>query len=124
MARKKLSMSSIANYFGRHSEDQADWCHVCGERKQELAELSYPKNAEHFLLYGGKVKQERIGSVRICVSCINLLMLAAKSESTVCFVCQYKGKKRGKHGSLKGVIIGYLSQWVDLYEDRREEQPQ
>lgn len=120
MPRKKRSMSSIANYYGRHHENSPDWCHVCGERKHELAELSYPENAEGFLYHGGKVEQAERGFVRICVSCINLLMLAAKSESAVVFVCQYKGKKRGKQKA----IISYLSQWVDLYEERRKEQPQ
>lgn len=38
-----------------------DWCHICGERKQFLTGIRYPKNAEH--------DKELTKYIRICSDC-------------------------------------------------------
>lgn len=42
-----------------------DWCHICGDRTRDNADVWYPANAEH----GGKDTQY----IRICVTCGSLI---------------------------------------------------
>lgn len=42
-----------------------DWCHICGKRKSELADIWYPKNAEH--------EKEETEYIRICYECVVLI---------------------------------------------------
>ena len=43
----------------KHSEN--DWCHICGYRRKETADVFYPDNAEH-----DKINTKYI---RVCTDC-------------------------------------------------------
>lgn len=43
-----------------------DWCHVCGERAERLADVNYPVNAEH--------EASDTHYVRICLKCAEALV--------------------------------------------------
>lgn len=38
-----------------------DWCHICGQRRERLADVWYPRNAEH----GGRDTEY----IRVCCQC-------------------------------------------------------
>ncbi|MBI4304839.1 MAG: hypothetical protein HY678_00830 [Chloroflexi bacterium] len=53
------------------SHKSNDWCHICGEREADLADVSYPENAEH----GGPDMKY----VRICLRCgLRIAVVAAQ----------------------------------------------
>ncbi len=39
-----------------------DWCHVCGKRSEQNAEIRYPANAEH-------EARPLVSFIRICAAC-------------------------------------------------------
>jgi len=47
-----------------------DWCHLCGKRSTPLADIWYPKNAEH----SGADSEY----IRICISCGQLIVNVGK----------------------------------------------
>ena len=58
--------TSGAMRIARHTND---WCHLCGVRKADLADIFYPENAEH----GGRETEY----IRICDACGTLIQKVA-----------------------------------------------
>ena len=48
-----------------------DWCHLCGERSTGMADVWYPKNAEH--------NDECAEYIRICRKCAFKIDIAARN---------------------------------------------
>ena len=57
----------------RHVSD--DWCHICGLRGHQLADISYPENAEH----GGPATRY----LRMCSGCAQLVYNVALGLETL-----------------------------------------
>ena len=53
-----------------------DWCHLCGQRQSNTADVFYGENAEHLYL-GLTAKGHRARYVRICDICAERIRLAA-----------------------------------------------
>jgi hypothetical protein len=49
-----------------------DWCHLCGKRQKQLADVWYPHNAE----YPGRNNPDRY--VRVCDECAQAILDTAK----------------------------------------------
>jgi hypothetical protein len=49
-----------------------DWCHICGERPANLADVWYPANAEH--------RGKNTEYIRICVGCAEKIARIARGE--------------------------------------------
>lgn len=60
-----------------------DWCHICGKRSDETADVWYPANAEHATK---KEHSAQIGGgtryVRICAVCATSIAIAASGSNT------------------------------------------
>ena len=50
-----------------------DWCHLCGDRVDYSADISYPNNAEAVVLDGGYVRGPS-HYVRICHGCACIIV--------------------------------------------------
>ena len=59
-----------------------DWCHVCGNRSDETADVWYPQNAEHATKAQHKSTTEPAKYVRICSDCAAKILKAAKAAAT------------------------------------------
>jgi len=55
------------------SQHTDDWCHFCGSRRHFLADVFYPKNAEH--------QKENTEYIRICNICA--IYIQEKAERTI-----------------------------------------
>lgn len=63
-AKKQTQMMVGRAHFSRH--DRNDWCHLCGQRESVLADIGYPRNAEHDF--------KRTEYIRICSCCGERIM--------------------------------------------------
>ena len=49
-----------------------DWCHICGKRREEIANVWYPVNAEH--------TPDPTQLIRICAVCADLVARVARGD--------------------------------------------
>lgn len=74
MSREHLQMGKAAIW--RHGND-FDWCHLCGTRSDETADIWYPDNAEHDPpAVPGMVHRDR-HYIRICAKCAKTIATVA-----------------------------------------------
>jgi len=57
----------------KHSE--GDWCHICGHRRKETADVFYPKNAEH--------DKTNTMYIRICTTCAENILTACREKKEI-----------------------------------------
>lgn len=55
--------------------ESEDWCHLCGSRKWQLADVWFSENAEH--------AEPRTRYLRMCTECAKLIYGIAKGEVLV-----------------------------------------
>jgi len=58
-----------------HANTLPDWCHVCGYRRHDLADIFYPNNAEH-----DKANSKYI---RICTDCAKTILEVCEEGNEV-----------------------------------------
>lgn len=59
-----------------------DWCHVCGNRSDETADVWYPQNAEHATKMQHQNTKSSAKYVRICRDCATKILDATKATQT------------------------------------------
>lgn len=66
-----------------------DWCHICGIRRDEIANVWYPANAEH--------DPEPARRIRICAVCAQLIADVARGKLPA--TTETQSPRRNKHKS-------------------------
>ena len=67
-------MPTIWNHGAKY-----DWCHICGQRKDESANVWYAQNAEHAAAAPSADPESKY--VRICADCADLIGDHARDKS-------------------------------------------
>jgi hypothetical protein len=58
-----------------------DWCHICGHQSEKIADVWYPKNAEHDLMDGiDRSRPPLANYVRICGACASKIVETVDKE--------------------------------------------
>jgi len=65
----------------KHSRE-LDWCHLCGKKTRDSADICYPVNAKHDLIYGEKMEKEG-QYIRICLDCVTHLKTFLQSPKAL-----------------------------------------
>ena len=59
----------------KHGEN--DWCHVCGYRRKETADVFYPNNAEN------DKGEENAKYIRVCTNCAENILTACREAKQI-----------------------------------------
>lgn len=72
--------------------DRIDWCHLCGNRVGDIAEVHYADNAEHTK---GVIERGSTGKrVRMCTRCAQEIVNAASRSAPPSYMVTVKNRRR------------------------------